>query len=215
VKRQVAIALRRLCTRDSLFGVGELFGVSAPTVSKCTWKFVKDVNKIFADSIKWPTGEDMQKVKAGFTTKKFYNCCGAMDAIHFRVELPAGEESSDYFDYKHNISVLLQAIVDLKLRYPDISCGWPGSLQVTRVLQKSGFYKHVIYNKIRFCGPTYICRDGRDIREYVIADAGYPLYDCIIIPFARSMDVRRDMYNFMHSSTRMCAKRSFGALKEV
>jgi hypothetical protein len=81
VQRQVAIALRRICSGDSLLSIGELFGVSESTVSKSTWKFIKAFNQAFRDEIKWPEGEAMEEVKAGFRAKHFHNCCGALDSL--------------------------------------------------------------------------------------------------------------------------------------
>jgi hypothetical protein len=115
VQRQVAIALRRLCTEDSLLSVEELFGVFVSTVSKSTWKFIQAINKAFSKEIKWPKGEALEEVKAGFCAQDFHNCCGAVDGTHIPVELPQGELSMDFYDYKKNISVSMQAIVDLKL----------------------------------------------------------------------------------------------------
>jgi hypothetical protein len=209
------MALRRLCTGDSLLTIGELFGVSATTISRSTWKFVKAINGAFKDEIKWPEGDALEEVKAGFSAKHFHNCCGAIDGTHFSIELPQGELSTYYFDYKKNVSVSMQAIVDLKLRFLDVSCGWPGSVQDTRLMRNSGFYKDVVYRRSKLYGQTYICSDGSAMREYLLGDAGYPLYDWLIMPFARGIDGRHDLWNYMHSSTRMCVERSFGRLKGV
>jgi hypothetical protein len=93
-----------LCTRDlNLASTGELFGVLASTISKSTWKFIKAVNCAFRDEIKWPQDEVLDEVKAGFYAKDFHNCCGVVDGTHFPVELPKGEDSTHYYDYKKNI----------------------------------------------------------------------------------------------------------------
>jgi hypothetical protein len=105
--------------------------------------------------------------------------------------------------------------VDLNLKFLDISCGWPGSVQDSRLLRNSGFYGDVLYRKSNLHGPTYICRDGSAIREYILGDAGYPLYDWLIVPYAKGIDLRHNKWNFMHSSTRMCVERAFGRLKGV
>jgi hypothetical protein len=215
VERQVALALRRLCTGDTVAGIAELFGVSGSTVTKSTWKFIQAMNSRFKDQVKWPEGDALEDIKAGFRAKQFHNCCGAIDGTHFPVELPRGEESIDYYDYKKNISVSLQAIVDLNLKFLDVTCGWPGSMQDSRLLRNSGFYGDMVYKKSKLHGPTYRCADGSAMREFLLADAGYPLYDWLIVPYARGIDMRRDQWNFMHSSTRMCVERAFGRLKGV
>lgn len=122
-------------------GIGELFGVSASTVVKSTWKFIRAVTKRFGNEIKWSHGQDMKSVKAGFSAKGFPNCCGTIDGTHLPVELPLGENSVDYFDYKPNVSVSMQAIVDSQCRFLDVCCGLPGSIQDSRLLRNSHFYR--------------------------------------------------------------------------
>lgn len=107
-----------------MLGIGKLFGVLTSTVSKCTWKFARAMNRKFAHLIKWPRGDALEVVKAGFSQKGFPNCCGAIDGTHFPIELPRVENSVDYYDYKHNISVSMQAIVDQQGRFIDICGGW-------------------------------------------------------------------------------------------
>lgn len=177
VQRQVAIAIRRLSTGDQVLGIGELLGVSASTVSKCTWKFVRAMNSKFAHLIKWPTGDELEEVKAGFRLKGFPNCYGAIDGTHFPIEFPRGENSVDYYNYKHNISVSMQAIVDANGHFLDICGGWPGSVQDSRLMRNSKFYHDVIFNRTRLAGRSHVCLDGTPLREYLLVDAGYPLYD--------------------------------------
>lgn len=117
-----------------------------------------------------------------FQAKSLYNCCRALDATHVTIELPNGDDGSDCFDYKKDISVSLQAIVDLITCVSEISCGWLGSIQDSRLLQKSGLYKDVTFSRSKLHGPTFICEDGTTLLECIIADAGYPLHDWIIVP---------------------------------
>ena len=44
VTKQVAIAIRRLATRDSLLSIGELFGVGKSTITEVTTRFIKSLN---------------------------------------------------------------------------------------------------------------------------------------------------------------------------
>jgi hypothetical protein len=113
VPRMVAIALRRLATGDNILGVAELFGLSAPTVSRITWRFVRSFCKSGRFLISWPNEDGLRRVKEGFFQRwKFPNCCGAVDGTHFQLQLPLGENTRDYFDFRQNISVSFQGIVD-------------------------------------------------------------------------------------------------------
>lgn len=180
---------------------------------KCTWKFIKAINKRFWQEIKWRTGDALEEVKAGFHLKGFPNCCGAVDGTHFPVELPRGERSVDYYDYKHNVFVSMQAIVDSNCCFLDVCYGWPGSIQDSRLMRNSGFYSGVVYTKEKLVGPVHTCTNGQQLREYLLANAGYPLYVLLIVPFARGISVQHDVYNHKHSFTRMAVECSFGRLK--
>lgn len=189
--------------------------MSASTVSKCTSKFCHGMRRKFHHLIKWLEGDALEEVKAGFAAKGFPNCCGAIDGTHLPIELPAGESSVDYYDYKHNISMSMQAIVDATDRFIDVNVGWPGSVQDSRLLRNTSFYNHVLFHKDRMAGRTHVCLDGTPLREYLLADAGYPLYDWMIVPFPRGLDEEHDFWNNQHSSARMVVERSFGLLKGV
>jgi hypothetical protein len=65
----------------------------------------------------------MEDVKAGFQAKGLYNNCMAMDTTHVIIKSLNREDGRDYVDYKKNISMSLQAIVDLKIWFLNISCG--------------------------------------------------------------------------------------------
>jgi hypothetical protein len=92
VRRQVAIALKRLSTGDHSLIIGEMFGLSVTSVSRITWQFTQAFNKRGRRLITWPEGEDLEIVKRGFVERwNFPNCCGALDGTHFPVELPNGE----------------------------------------------------------------------------------------------------------------------------
>lgn len=71
----------------------------------------------------------MKRVKAKYQTRGFSNCCRAIDETHILVELSLGEHNVDYFDYKHNVSVFVQAIVASQCCFLDVCAGWPGSIQ--------------------------------------------------------------------------------------
>ena len=112
VQRQVAIALCRLCTRDSTYGGWGIIWSFNCHCFQWTWKFVKAMNKNFRDVITWPTNSKMKDIKSSFAAKHLYNYCGAMDATHILIDLPHDIDSVNFYDYKKNIFVLMQAIVN-------------------------------------------------------------------------------------------------------
>lgn len=119
----------------------------------------------------------MKRVKARFRAKGFPNCCDAIDGTHLLVELPLRENHVDYFDYKHNVLVSMQAIVDLQCRFLDVCFGWPGSIQDSQLLKISYFYRFVVYDKVKLAGPPFLSEEGTLEREFLLVDVDYPLYD--------------------------------------
>jgi hypothetical protein len=215
VRRQVAIAIRKLSTGDQFLGVAELFGLSVTSVQRITQKFIKAVCEKGKRLIHWPTGDELAEVKRGFFVRwGFPNCCGAIDGTHFPIQLPHGDMSPDYFDFKKKLSVSLQGVADINLKFLDIITGWPGSVQDSRLLAASRFYKDVEYYKTKLNTFEYYCSDGETVlREYILGDSGYPLLPWLMTPYARDLSEETDDWNYRQSQARMCIERAFGVLK--
>lgn len=41
-------------------------------------------------------------------------------------------------------------------------------------------------------GKTHVCVDGTTLREYLLADAKYPLYNWLMLPFVHGLDGEYD-----------------------
>ncbi|XP_071738229.1 protein ANTAGONIST OF LIKE HETEROCHROMATIN PROTEIN 1-like isoform X2 [Rutidosis leptorrhynchoides] len=110
VEKQVAIALRRLASGESQVLVGSSFGVGQSTVSQVTWRFIEAMEERGRHHLKWPDNDNLQKIKTNFESLfKLPNCCGAIDATHIVMTLPAVQTSDDWCDQVKNYSMLVQA----------------------------------------------------------------------------------------------------------
>lgn len=90
VEKQVAIALRRLASGESQVSVGAAFGVGQSTVSQVTWRFIEALEDRARHHLKWPDPDRTEVIKSQF--EALYglpNCCGAIDATHIIMTLPA------------------------------------------------------------------------------------------------------------------------------
>ncbi|KAL9316983.1 hypothetical protein ACSQ67_013500 [Phaseolus vulgaris] len=133
---QVAIALRRLSSGESLSTIGDSFRMNQSTVSQVTWKFVEAMEERGLHHLSWPSTEtEMEEIKSKFEKiKGLYNCCGAIDSTHIMMTLPSVDAlNSVWLDRDKNCSMVLQAIVDPDLRFRDIVTGWPGSKGLSNV----------------------------------------------------------------------------------
>ncbi|XP_024313170.1 protein ANTAGONIST OF LIKE HETEROCHROMATIN PROTEIN 1-like isoform X1 [Brachypodium distachyon] len=108
VEKQVGIAMRRLASRDSQVSVGAAFGVGQSTVSQVTWRFIESMEERARHQLVWLDQERMDDIKASFeVVSGLPNCCGAIDATHIVMTLPAVDSSEDWCDHAKNYSMFL------------------------------------------------------------------------------------------------------------
>lgn len=216
VEKQVAIALRRLASGESQVSVGSAFGVGQSTVSQVTWRFIESMEERAKHHLKWPEQDRMEQIKSKFETRfGLPNCCGAIDATHIIMTLPAVESSDDWCDQESNYSMFLQGIVDHEMRFLDIVTGWPGSMTVSRLLKCSAFFK-LCENGQRLNGPYKMSVDRSEIREFIVGDATYPLYPWLMTPYGgRGLSAPMARFNTKHRAVRLLAARALSQLKGV
>ncbi|PKA59743.1 hypothetical protein AXF42_Ash011867 [Apostasia shenzhenica] len=208
VEKQVAIALRRLASGEAQVSVGTAFGVGQSTVSQVTWRFIESMEDRARHHLKWPEPERIEQTKQALEASfGIPNCCGAIDATHIIMTLPAVESSDDWCDQESNYSMFMQVVVDHEMRFLDMVTGWPGSMTVSRLLKFSGIYK--------------LCESGKrlngsraEIREHLIGDSAYPLLPWLMIPFeGKGLSAAMKTFNVKHKSVHTIATRALSQLK--
>ncbi|KAI3678888.1 hypothetical protein L6452_38192 [Arctium lappa] len=211
VEKQVAIALRRLASGESQVSVGASFGVGQSTVSQVTWRFIEAMEERGRHHLKWPEDDNLQKIKSEFESSfNLPNCCGAIDATHIVMTLPAVQTSDDWCDQIRNYSMLVQAIVDHKSRFLDLVTGWPGGMTVPKLLKFSGFYK-LCESGERLNGNPQSIPGGSEIREFIVGGSNYPLLPWLITPYNENDEVSG--FNTVHEAARSVAVKAFSQLK--
>ncbi|KAK2648396.1 hypothetical protein Ddye_015885 [Dipteronia dyeriana] len=214
VEKQVAIALRRLASGESQVSVGIAFGVGQSTVSQVTWRFIEALEERAKHHLKWPDSSRMEEIKSGFEALfGLPNCCGAIDATHIIMTLPAVQTSDDWCDQENNYSMLVQGIVDHEMRFIDIGTGWPGGMDVSRLLKFSGFFNLCKAGQ-RLNGNMRTLAEEVKLREYIVGGAGYPLLQWLITPYENN-GLSTSMSDFcaMHEAARSLAVKAFLQLK--
>lgn len=183
---QVAIALRRLSSGESLITVGDSFGLNHSTVSQATWRFIEAMEERASHHLRWPsTTTETANTKAKFEKMcGLPNCCGAIAFTHILMNLSTSDPNSTlWLDHEKHYSMVLQAIVDPDMRFQDIVTGWPGGKMNRRsVFQNSGFYQLCNQGQ-RLNGNTFELLDGSKVREYVVGGSGYQLLPYLITPY--------------------------------
>ncbi|CAH9072540.1 unnamed protein product [Cuscuta epithymum] len=215
---QVALALRRLCSGNSLIVVGDSFGAHHSTVSQVTWRFVEAIEESGVHHLRWPSSEpEMKRIKLKFEQiRGLPNCCGARDTTHITMMLSTSEQTADVWaDQTGNHSMILQAIVDPDMRFLDIVTGLPGKMDSSSVLQSSSFFKlckkgeRLNGNKTKICGEA-------EMGEYIVGSSGFPLYPWLMTPYkGKDLSGPKAEFNKRHYATRIVAQRALTRLKDV
>lgn len=214
VEKQVAIALRRLASGESQVSVGAAFGVGQSTVSQVTWRFIEALEERAKHHLRWPDSKRTEEIKSQFEASfGLLNCCGAIDATHIIMTLPAVQTSDDWCDPENNYSMLLQGIVDHEMRFLDVVTGWPGGMTVSQLLKCTGFFK-LSESGERLNGNVNVLSGGEEIREFIVGGVGYPLLPWLITPYeSNGLSVSMSTFNAMHEAARVLAVRAFSQVK--
>jgi hypothetical protein len=213
VEDQVAVALMRLTSGESLQNVGMWFGMNHSAISNITWRFIESMEERAICHLKWPSPEEIATIKARF--EKIYglpNCCGAIDTTHILMCSSAQPNSRVWLDKENKNSMVLQAVVDADMRFRDIVSGWPGSLDDSCILRTSGFYK--LCEKGVRLGKQMELPGGSVVREYVVGDASYPLLPWLMTPYQeQDLPAAKAEFNKRHKAATTVVENALATLK--
>lgn len=214
---QVAVALLRLTTGESLLSIGNRFGMNHSAISNITWKFIESLEDHAISHLKWPDPEEMATIKAKFEKLQgLPNCCGAIDTTHILMCSSAQPNSNVWLDCENRNSMVLQAVVDPDMRFRDVVSGWPGSMDDSCILRTSGFYR-LCEKGGRLDGQMELPGQpaGSVVREYIIGDTGYPLLPWLMTPYQeRDLSPAKAAFNKQHAAARMVVQGAMARLKE-
>ncbi|KAL2104391.1 hypothetical protein ACEWY4_001259 [Coilia grayii] len=105
---------------------------------------------------------------------------GLIDGTHIPI-LPPSDGYRDFINRKGWPSYVLQAVVDDRCCFWNISCRMPGSAHDANVLSQSDLYKraHLL--------PQYVRTiEGQDIPLFLIGDPAYPLLSWLMKGYKNS-----------------------------
>ncbi|KAK7926068.1 hypothetical protein WMY93_008378 [Mugilogobius chulae] len=214
VELRVGVCLWRLATNLEYRSISHLFGVGISTACTVTQQVVTAINRVMRHLyIKTPSEAELRVIVQGFRERwKLPQVAGAIDGTHIGIIAPA-EEPADYYNRKNFYSVILQAVVDHRMKFWDINVGWPGKVHDARVLANSSLYMRG-ENGTLF--PGWIERlNNVDVPIHILGDAAYPLLPWLLKPYpvGRGLTEAQTHFNYRLSQGRMTVERAFGRLK--
>ncbi|XP_071948245.1 uncharacterized protein [Antedon mediterranea] len=215
VEKVVGMTIWRLATCCDLRTIGNLFGVHRSTVCRAVYQVCQTiVDVMYHDYIVWPTGERLQETIQGFSQEHgFPQCGGAIDGSHIPIKAPH-ISTADYYNRKGWYSMILQAVVDHKLRFIDVNVGWPGKVHDARVFRNSSIYERGQRGQL-FPREASVEMEGIDIPVFIIGDPAYPLLPWLMKGFPEGANFNRQQrtFNYRLSRARMVVEQAFGQLK--
>jgi hypothetical protein len=226
VETQLLIALHRISRHESVADIADRFGIAPSTVDTSSLRVYQHlVNAFLPTTVVFPTHREQLDIAAelhALSDCTFPLCVGLIDCTHCTLgqHIP---RDADYIDRHGERSLVLQCVVDHRMRIVDADLRWPGSVHDARVFRNSTLGVHI----------DELLAPG----AYLLADSGYALSARMITPFLQvppPTDVQRrfnrkvragswlftsacapfhDDFALKHSKIRSTVERTFGQLK--
>ncbi|KAG6936015.1 hypothetical protein G0U57_013529 [Chelydra serpentina] len=208
IQKRVAIALWKLAMPDSYRSVANQFGVGKSTVGVAVMQLANAIVDLLLSKV--VTLGNVQVIIDGFTAMGFPNCGGAIDGTHIPI-LGPDHQGSQYINRKGYFSMVLQALVDHKGHFTNISIEWPGKVHDARVFKNSGLFRW-LQEGIYF--PDYKITVGDvEMPIVILGDRAYPLMPWLMKPYTGAPDTEKELFNYRLSKCRMVVECAFGRLK--
>uniref|UniRef100_A0A668AYU4 DDE Tnp4 domain-containing protein n=1 Tax=Myripristis murdjan TaxID=586833 RepID=A0A668AYU4_9TELE len=139
-------------------------------------------------------------------------CVGAIDGSHIPIIAPQ-EYRTDYYNQKGWYSIVLQAVVDGRGLFWDISVGKSGSVHDATVLRASLLWSMITSENL--FPPVTRSLGGEDVGYFLVGDGAYPSQPWLVKPYADNGRLCHEqlVFNEKISRARVCVENAFGRLK--
>ncbi|KAG8731305.1 hypothetical protein FRC10_001809, partial [Ceratobasidium sp. 414] len=183
-----------------------LTSIGEGTVVLYCRRVIQAIREHGLECVVWPTEERKREIKRGF--KKICGLdgiIGSLDGTLCGLESKPRNAGDSYISRKKTLSVNVQVVVDHEGSFIAFQSGWAGSRPDVAIWPHMQVYQE----------RTHRFAPG----EFLLADGGYPVSPCVLIPFARNeLDAggdgqRRRDFNHKISQARIVVEWAFGRLK--
>lgn len=212
--KQVAIALWRLATNVEYRTIAALFDLGIFTVCTIVKRTCSAITThLLPRYVCMPTGQNLRTVINEFETLwGFPQVVGAVDGSHVPILKPH-DSPSDYFNRKGFYSIIVQAVVDSRGKFIDVTIGWPGKVHDARVLVNSTFYQSGMTGQLLPDWKRTI--EGEEIPLMILGDSAYPLLSWLMKPYSDTgaLTPQQRHFNYRQSRAHMVVENAFRRLK--
>ena len=189
VSLQVLIALRYLASGSFQAVIGDVHGVSQPTVSTVVYKFVNSLCIYKNNYIIFPQDDQSQRdIKMDFyQIAEMPNVLGALDGTLIPIQGPTVNEPV-YICRKGFHAINVQGICDAKMLFTNVVVKWPGRTHDAFIWNECEINRKFEANEIG--------------GGYLLGDSGYPLRPWLLTPILHPRNRGEERYNRAQRATR-------------
>ncbi|XP_065316082.1 uncharacterized protein LOC135924878 [Gordionus sp. m RMFG-2023] len=157
-----------------------------------------------------PILEMFEEVAKGFEEMwNFPNCIGAIDGKQTKRPPHSGTQ---FYNYKHKFSLILQAFVDHMGKFMVIDVGSYGSQSDGGVFANSLLSQRIERNELPIPPPKLLPNSNILVPHVILGEGGYPLKRYLMKPYIRNNDDNNKIFNYRLSRARRVVECSFGVL---
>ncbi|XP_032678519.1 putative nuclease HARBI1 isoform X2 [Odontomachus brunneus] len=214
---RLSVTLRHLATGESQESLSLQFRIAQSTISKIIREVCAALIYVLKNTfLRMPTSaEEWSVVAEDFGRKwNFYNCIGAIDGKHIRIDPPVSSGSA-YYNYKDFYSIVLLAVVDAQLRFIYIDLGTNGRMSDSSIWNKCSLKSHLRSNNLPLPQPSSLPESDINFPHVLVGDEIFPLTTKLLIPYPVDQccnRVDRKIFNYRLSRARRCSENAFGVL---
>ena len=162
--------------------------------------------------LKKPTRESSEQTAQGYLTKcNFPNVIGSIDGKHIRIQAPP-KSGSNFFNYKHFFSIVLQGVADSDLKFIAVEVGAFGKESDGGIFARSDTKLYFEQNSMGLPDTVPLPDSSASIPYVLLGDAAYPLKPYLVTPFSGVLARQQRIFNYRHSIARRCVECAFGVL---
>ena len=225
--REPVSASQRLAVTLRYLASGAEFSTLAPSYrlgDSTTRAVVYDTCKAIVDVLgplylPEPTEESWRASEREFRGRwHFPNCVAAIDGKHFNIRAPASS-GSEFFNYKHQFSIVLMAAVDAFYNFAYVAVGSAGRESDGGIFRSLRLAERLADGGMHLPPPAPLPGGRQDIPHVIVGDEAFPLLPNLMRPYPGRREARMGdrarLFNYRLSRARRISENAFGILVQT
>uniref|UniRef100_A0A3P9HCQ4 DDE Tnp4 domain-containing protein n=1 Tax=Oryzias latipes TaxID=8090 RepID=A0A3P9HCQ4_ORYLA len=216
-RRRLAITLWWFARSGEYRSIADTFGVGIATVCIIVRQVTSAIVELLCRRfVSLPTGQQLDETIRGFADRCYPLCAGAIGSTHIPIA-PPRDNPDHYVNARGWHSVILQGVVDHRLRFTDVYAGWPGSNSSASVLSSSDLYLKAEDRPDGYLFPREksVLSGGVEIPVHLISDVSFPLRPWLMKGYSdeHQLSPEQRRFTFTLASARSVVDAAFMRLK--